>query len=117
MKSLLCMLSFLCGTSSVALATEDSANIVILDVRTIEEYQSSHIQGSVHIDMLKSDFKDKVAELDKSKSYKLYCRSGNRSGQALRTMQSLGFEKLENLGSLQQAAKKLNKPCEGPSSC
>ena len=58
-----------------------------------------------------------IEKLDKSKSYKLYCRSGNRSGQTLKIMKELGFKDVENLGSLSEAVRKLNGTCEGPKSC
>ncbi len=43
------------------------------------------------------DFKNQLTQLDKSKIYLVYCRSGNRSGQACLTMQGLGFNELFNL--------------------
>lgn len=93
----------------------DTRDMIILDVRTSEEYQESHVKESMNIDILSSDFKSKIEKLDKSKSYKLYCRSGNRSGQAEKIMKSMGFRNVENLGSLNQAAKRLNRNCEGKS--
>lgn len=90
---------------------------VILDVRTQEEYNESHIKGAQQIDFLKSDFKDQVSKLDKSKSYKVYCRSGNRSGKAVELMKSLGFKDVENIGGLKEAAHRLKQPCEGKSAC
>ncbi len=87
---------------------------IILDVRTSEEFVASHIKGAHHLDWYRPDFKETVSTFDKKVSYKLYCRSGNRSGQALQLMSSLGFLDLENLGSLEDAARKLKRPCEGP---
>ncbi len=98
------------ATSQVVYA--DTTNFVILDVRTAEEFSQSHVEGAVNIDFLKSDFKEKISKFDRNKIYKIYCRSGNRSGQALRVMQGMGFKDLENLGGLQQAAKALNKNTE-----
>ncbi|MBL7555236.1 MAG: rhodanese-like domain-containing protein [Bdellovibrionaceae bacterium] len=50
-------------------------------------------------------------------AYKVYCRSGNRSGQAMQLMKSLGFKDVENLGSLMQASQRLSRKCEGRNSC
>lgn len=90
----------------------DLANTIILDVRTAEEYQSGHLKGARNIDFLSSDFKDQLSSLDKNKKYVLYCRSGNRSGQASYIMKKMGFPNSENLGSLAQAGKKMGIPTE-----
>jgi len=63
----------------------------IIDVRTPGEYASGHISGSVNTDFYSSDFANELDKLDKSAKYSIYCRSGNRSGQALHIMESLGF--------------------------
>lgn len=107
-------LFFAVGTSSAAYA--DTSNFNVIDVRTTGEYSSGHVKDSTNIDFLKPDFKEQILKLDKTKTYKLYCRSGNRSGQAMKLMKSLGFKDVENLGSLSQAAKKLNRTCE-PINC
>lgn len=91
----------------------DTSKFVIIDVRTPAEYEQAHVQGALNIDFLKSDFKERVQKLDKTKTYKVYCRSGNRSGQALYVMKGLGFSDVENLGSLSRAAKRLNRVYEG----
>lgn len=71
---------------------------VILDVRTDEEVAEGFIEGAIHIDIYGGQaFLDALEELDKSKSYFVYCRSGNRSGQACAIMASKGFEKTFNL--------------------
>lgn len=73
-------------------------NAVILDVRTEEEIAGGVIPNAIHIDIYKGqEFIDEVEELDKSKHYYVYCRSGNRSGQACRIMEELGFENAFNL--------------------
>lgn len=96
-------------------ALADTKNMVIIDVRTDAEYQDGHVQNSVNIDILNPDFKNKIEKLDKNKTYKVYCRSGNRSSQAEKMMKSLGFKDVENIGSLNQAIKKLSSTCEGKS--
>ena len=110
------ILAMLFGLSQNQQVFADTSNMTILDVRTPTEYSESHVQDSINVDILNSDFKSKVQKLDKAKTYKLYCRSGNRSGQAERLMKTMGFEDVENIGSLGQAIKRLNKPCKG-SSC
>jgi rhodanese-related sulfurtransferase len=74
------------------------ANAVILDVRTEDEFSEGIIPGAINIDIYKGQgFIYAIEELDKSKSYYVYCRSGGRSGQACSIMSQLGFEKAYNL--------------------
>ncbi|BFP39717.1 rhodanese-like domain-containing protein [Flavobacteriaceae bacterium GF1] len=73
-------------------------NAFILDVRTPEEVEEGYIPGATNIDIyLGQGFLDGLEELDKSKNYYVYCRSGNRSGQACAIMNSVGFETAYNL--------------------
>lgn len=65
---------------------------VLLDVRSPEEYTEGQIEGHTMINFYDPDFPDALAELDKTKNYLVYCRSGNRSGQACQLMEDLGFE-------------------------
>lgn len=73
-------------------------NAFILDVRTEEELEEGYIPNAKHIDIyLGQGFIDELEKLDKSKNYYVYCRSGNRSGQACAIMNSIGFENTDNL--------------------
>ncbi|WP_394975543.1 rhodanese-like domain-containing protein [uncultured Croceitalea sp.] len=73
-------------------------NAYILDVRTPEEVAEGFIPNSTNIDIyLGQEFLDKIEELDKSKNFYVYCRSGNRSGQACAIMNSIGIENAYNL--------------------
>ena len=63
--------------------TADDTEAVLLDVRTLEEVEQGIIPNAKHIDIyLGQGFIDQVQELDKSKNYYVYCRSGVRSVQA-----------------------------------
>lgn len=84
----------------------------IIDVRTQDEFKQGHLKGSINIDIYDSNFSSQISKLDKNSDYKVYCRSGNRSGQALEIMKKLGFTKVENSGSLENASKKLNVQIE-----
>lgn len=72
-------------------------NTVVLDVRTPAEYATGHIEGAVNIDVEAPTFDQKITELDKSKHYAVYCRTGNRSQVALGRMQSAGFGSVYHL--------------------
>ena len=77
---------------------ENDKNAVILDVRTDAEVADGIIPNAIHIDIYKGqDFIDEIEALDKDKNYYVYCRSGNRSGQACAIMDQLGFENAYNL--------------------
>ena len=78
-------------------AFENDPNAVIIDVRTAPEVAAGKIDGALVMDFFAADFTQKVSELDKSKSYYMYCRSGGRSGQACSIMSQLGFKNLYNL--------------------
>ena len=84
-------------TSFKNLFEEDS--YVILDVRTREEFHAGHLKGASNIDFYDSSFESNLDELDKRKKYLVYCRSGNRSRQAMFLMRDLGFEEVYNLES------------------
>lgn len=77
---------------------QEDGEAVILDVRTPEEYGKGHIPEAVNIDIyLGQGFIDAVRELDASKNYYVYCKSGGRSAQACSVMKQLGIDNAYNL--------------------
>lgn len=77
---------------------EQDDNAFILDVRTEEELEEGYIPGATNIDFyLGAEFAEELEKLDKSKNYYVYCRSGNRSGQACAIMNSMGIKNAYNL--------------------
>jgi len=72
-------------------------NIKIIDVRTPEEFEESHIKNAVNINYKSSKFIEYISALDKKNPYLIYCKSGNRSGKASKIMDSLGFYKIYDL--------------------
>jgi phage shock protein E len=73
------------------------ADFTVLDVRTPEEFAAGHIEGATLIDLSATDFTSRVGELDRSRTYLVYCRSGNRSAAAVQEMQRLGFTDLYDM--------------------
>lgn len=73
-------------------------DLVVLDVRTPEEFHAGHLDGAVMIDFYESDFAARIAELDRDVPYLLYCRSGNRSGSTADIMEDLGFTDVTDIG-------------------
>jgi rhodanese-related sulfurtransferase len=85
-------------------AVDFTADTVVIDVRTPEEFATGHLTGSVNIDWDGAEFMQAIDSLDKSAHYVVYCRSGNRAGKALDMMTSMGFMNVQNLGSVDEAA-------------
>ena len=110
MKKLLATLALIAGAGlglAGCASTEPvdiSADTVIIDVRTPGEFASGHLEGAVNIDIQSPDFAAQVMELDKDGEYFIYCRSGNRSGQAISQMDKMGFTDMTNGGGVQQAS-------------
>jgi rhodanese-related sulfurtransferase len=77
---------------------ESDNNAVIIDVRTDGEVAEGYISGAMHIDIYQGQgFIYKLEELDKSKNYYVYCRSGARSEKACEIMNQLGLPYAYNL--------------------
>ena len=77
---------------------QNDGNAVILDVRTPEEFERGSIPNAINIDIYKGQgFIYMLNELDKSKSYFVYCHAGSRSAKACEVMQQLGFVTTFNL--------------------
>ncbi|MBG6187492.1 rhodanese-like domain-containing protein [Flavobacterium sp. CAN_S2] len=77
---------------------EADENAVILDVRTEDEFNEGFIANAINIDIHRGqDFVNEIENLDKSKNYYVYCRSGMRSAKACEIMNQLGFENAYNL--------------------
>lgn len=72
-------------------------DVVILDVRTPEEYSEARIPNSKLLNFYDASFPREISNLDKNKKYLVYCRSGSRSFQTCSFMKQLGFHDVYNL--------------------
>lgn len=70
---------------------------IVIDVRSAQEYAEGRIDPHQLINFFDADFSTQIEKLDPSKTYLVYCRSGNRSGKACAMMGQLGFQNLYNL--------------------
>lgn len=86
-------------------AAGDPAHTAIIDVRTPGEFASGHVEGAVNIDVLEPTFDAQVAALDSDEVYLVYCRSGNRSADAVDRMAALGLTVLDGGGLGDMAAQ------------
>ena len=73
---------------------KDNKDIFVLDVRTNEEFESGNYENAIHIPL--DDLRKRLNELDKSKTYLVYCRTGLRSYIACRILTQNGF-KVQNI--------------------
>lgn len=76
---------------------KEEANSLMIDVRTPIEFSEEHITEAINIDFQNSNFETEIKKLDPAKSYFVYCQSGNRSGQAVRKIESLGVKNIFEL--------------------
>ena len=68
-------------------------NVIVLDVRTAEEYAEGHLAGALNIDQGEDDFEAKAkATLEKEKTIAVYCRSGRRSASAANRLAAEGYK-------------------------
>ena len=72
-----------------------------MDVRTEDEYNEKHIDGASLLPLDEID-NDSIAAIvsDKDSPIIVYCKSGNRSHQALLKLQELGYSKVYDLGAM-----------------
>ncbi|MCB0966836.1 MAG: rhodanese-like domain-containing protein [Ilumatobacter sp.] len=83
---------------ATAMSLIEADAVTVIDVRTPEEYAEGHVDGATLIDFSQPDFADRAAELDPDGTYLVYCRSGNRSAQAVAVMADLGIDQVYDLG-------------------
>lgn len=72
-------------------------DFVIMDVRTLDEYEPEHIANAINLDYYSSTFSTDLDGLDKNKAYLIYCLSGGRSGQTFILMQQKNFSEVYNM--------------------
>lgn len=109
--SLVAMFSFsgvtasggLVGASEFMTKYQATPGAVLVDVRTPAEFEEGHIKDAINIDFENSNFEQEIQKLDISKTYFIYCRSGNRSGQAMGIMKR---NNLQNVYDLQGGISK-----------
>ena len=88
--------------------------VVVLDVRTAEEFADGHMKGAINLDIRGGKFAETLAGLDKSKTYLVHCAVGGRSAKACGQMDGLKFEKVLNLsGGITAWEAAGHKPVKG----
>ena len=86
------------GQEELLKKLDDDDKAFIVDVRTIEEYEESHIPNSKLMDIKNpKSFIEEIENLDKDLNYYVYCHSGVRSVQACQIMKTFGINNVYNL--------------------
>ena len=85
-----------------AVAVLDSR--VVIDVRSPAEVAEGAITGATVLDFNAGEFEAKIGDFDRNAAYLVYCRSGNRSGQAVAIMKELGFTDVIDAGAYSDLA-------------
>lgn len=76
-------------------------NVVVLDVRSVEEFKEGHIEGAMNIDQAQSDFVEKAkAMIPTTKTVAVYCRSGRRSANAAGRLIAEGYKCVNMKGGI-----------------
>ena len=86
-----------------------SNEIIVIDVRSLEEVKTGIIQDAIHIEWKQIDKEINNIDITKDQPIYLYCRSGNRSGKAAVMLEKIGFTNVINAGGIDEAAKNLEK--------
>jgi len=71
--------------------------LIILDVRTQEEYDEGAIEGAILIDFYSDKFSQQLSDLEREASYVVYCKKGGRSTKASKQLADLGFKRIYNM--------------------
>lgn len=99
------------NTDDFAHKIKQDKNAVIIDVRTTKEWKDGIIPNARLINLFEPvTFQREITGLNKDRNYYIYCRSGNRSGQACKIMESKGFKTYNLSGGIMQWNKELSKP-------
>lgn len=81
----------------MSLLKKSSEDVVLLDVRTDDEYRAGHLDGAVLQNIHQDDFDERLKQLDREKHYVVYCLSGGRSARAVEVMRQQGFTRVQNM--------------------
>jgi phage shock protein E len=68
--------------------------LVVIDVRTADEFNQGHIKGAINIDIKQSEAFDKINKLDHNAIYTVHCRTNHRSTAAVNHMVEKGFKNI-----------------------
>ena len=71
-----------------------NTDYILVDVRTIEEYESGHIQNALNFDFYSESFQKDILTLEKNSQIILYCRTQNRSTKTANFLLENGYKEI-----------------------
>jgi phage shock protein E len=89
---------------------KEDPKVVVLDVRTPDEFKAGHIAGAKNIDFEADDFAQQIGALDKSKTYVVHCAAGGRSAQACKIIEQVKLPAVYHMNEGFKAWEKAGKP-------
>ncbi len=98
------------GSSNDSVVDESVQEVVLIDVRTSEEFAEGHLVGALNLNVEDGTLEAALAGLDPSDTYQVYCRTGRRSAIAYDLMAANGFTDVTDLGSVEEAAAATGLP-------
>ena len=98
------------GTRAEQSAPIDMSSVILLDVRSPEEYAAGYLKGARNIPHDRIGAEIAAVVPDKSAQVILYCRAGRRAKTALETMRAMGYTNVSNYGGLEDAQERLGLP-------
>ena len=96
--------------SQDSVADEVIGEVVLIDVRTTEEFAEGHLEGALNLNVEDGTLEEALSGLDPDETYQVYCRSGRRSAIAYDLMIANGFTNVTDLGSVEEAAAATGLP-------
>lgn len=79
------------------LSQNEIKSVMLVDVRTPEEFEAGHIEGAINMNWFNTDFIKQFESVDKEQSIYVYCKKGGRSAKAQQKLVSLGYIDIVNL--------------------
>ena len=76
---------------------QNNNDVFLIILRTPREIKGGLIDNAITIDFKNSNFKSEIAQLDKEKTYLIYCKAGGRSSKVCKAMNEMGFKNLINM--------------------
>jgi rhodanese-related sulfurtransferase len=83
------------SVSDASAMIQSSSNLLVVDVRTPQEYAQGHLKGAINIPL--SDLPLRMSGLDRNRPILVYCRTGSRSAQASAILVKAGFTQVYNM--------------------
>lgn len=91
---------------------DEEEGILLLDVRTPEEFAEGHLAGAKNLDFHEPGFAEQLQQLDPNQKYMVYCAVGGRSGKTLQMTEEMGFKEVYNVSEGFKELKERGVPVE-----